>query len=188
MNLLIILLIIALIIVLVGLGASIVIGEKSSAEDPQEQIKVSGKYNVNVKPIRDELYKVKPSTAEIREFLENGSDNFTNEQMEVYIQQWEDSLEYTIKTLEDGYRQDVQTFRYVIPEKEQKHCQFLGRGNYITRIQIYSHPELLPPFCLGDEIKLVSKEAWEANDEGGWVPITPVEGRYLVPDWRQIAK
>lgn len=188
MNLFLIILIIILILVAVGFGASIVIGDKSSEEDPRTKVEKSGKYNVNVRPLREELGKVKPTAEKIRSFLEENHSHLGSEKIEELTVRWNQSLDETIAVVEEGYEQDVQTFRYVFTEADKKVCTFLDNGNYITREQIYNHPELLPPFYVGCQVKLVSKEAWEAGDGGGWMPITPREGKYPIPDWRQLAE
>jgi hypothetical protein len=188
MTLFLTILIIVLSLIAVGFGAAIVIGDKSSDEDPRKTLEKSGKYNVNVRPLREELSKVKPPVERVREFLEQEHGALGGERIEELTLQWANSLEETIRVVEEGYEQDVQTFRYVFTDADTKICTFLSQGNYITREQIYNHPELLPPFCIGCNVRLVSKEAWEQNETGGWLPITPVDGRYPLPDWRQIAK
>jgi len=186
MSLVITILIIILSLILVGFGAYVVIGEKSSEEDPREEIKQSGMFSVYAKSPRDDLTRIRPSSEEITTFL-NQQTQLSTAQREKLLQDWEDHLADTIKTIEEGYAKGVQTFRYTFTEKDLQLCPFLSEGNYITKEQIYNYPELLPPFYPGCGVKLVSKESWDNQDNSGWKPLLPKEGKYSVPDWRQIA-
>ena len=186
MSLVITILIIILSLVLVGFGAYVVIGEKSSEEDPREEIKQSGMFSVYAKSPREDLERVKPSREKIKAFLDSRSDISPARKQDL-LEEWEKSIQETVKRIEEGYANGVQTFRYTFTEKDLPLCPFLNEGNYITKEQIYNYPELLPPFYLGCGVRLVSKESWDNQDNSGWKPLLPREGKYPVPDWRQIA-
>ena len=66
--------------------------------------------------------------------------------------------------------------------------KFVGEDNFITREQIRNHAEILPPYVLGCDCKLLPKQPWENPSKSGWKAVVPSHGStYEVPDWRQLA-
>ena len=182
---LIIILILLLSIALVAIGAYIIINSADEKEQITQQIDISGQYAVLVKPAKESLKSVKPSINEIKNWL--SSQNIDDKNSQSLIETWTHSLNETIKTVDEGDQNGTVTYRVVPGEKCQKFCSFINKDNYITREQIRNHPEILPPFVLGCDCKLVPKFPWENPGKAGWKPVIPVNGVYEVPDWRNIA-
>ena len=66
--------------------------------------------------------------------------------------------------------------------------KFVPEENFITREQIRNHAEILPPYVLGCDCKLLPKLPWENPSKSGWKAVIPNHGNtYDVPDWRQLA-
>lgn len=182
---LIIVIIIVLSIILAAIGAYVVIHSADEKETVLPQIDVSGQYAVLVKPAKESLSKVKPSSDEIKERL--ASQPISEEEKASLLSQWEASLEETIKTIDEGDKNGTVTYRVIIGPRSSPFCNFMNEENYITREQIRNHSEILPPYVLGCDCKLVPKFPWENPGKAGWKPVIPENGMYRVPDWRNIA-
>jgi hypothetical protein len=179
--------ILLLIITLSGIGAYIVIHSSNSEKEKEgiSKIAVSGKYAVALHPVADSLAEKKPSKAEIEKWL--NSQGIAAEQKNKLMENWQNSLSETIKTINEGDINGVTTYRIDIGPKDKGICSFLHKGHFFTRDQINRNAEILPPYCLGSDSKVIPKHAWENTDEtGGWKSVVPKEGSYGVPNWRQI--
>lgn len=177
--------ILLLTIVLAGIGFYIVVHksnkEKETAE--LEKIALSGKYSVALRPAAESLAEKKPSTAELEEWL--NSQGICEEQKNKLLEEWKNSIEKTIKTVNDGDINGVTAYKVAIGKKDSEICAFLHVDNFITRNQISNNAEILPPYCLGSDSVVVPKQPWD-KDAGGWQSVVPKDGTYEVPDWRQI--
>ncbi|MFC1584715.1 hypothetical protein ACFL5V_04110, partial [Fibrobacterota bacterium] len=68
-------------------------------------------------------------------------------------------------------------------------CKRFTNNIYVTREQLHNFPNLIPPFHLGCQVRLASKDAWNTNLDGtGWNPLLPINGRYPTPDWNTVVK
>jgi len=179
--------ILLLAITLTGIGAYIVI-HHSNIEKEKEvtaKIAVSGKYAAVLRSVADLLAEKKPGKEEIEKWLDlQGIDA---EQKKHLMENWQNSLNETIKTVCDGDANGVTTYRVALGPKDKAICKFLTKGHFFTRDQINRNAEILPPYCLGGDSKLVPKHAWDNTEEtGGWKSVIPKDGDYGVPDWQQI--
>jgi len=179
--------ILLLTITLAGVGAYIVI-HHSDIEKEKEitaKIAISGKYAAVLRPITDLLAEKKPSKAEIEEWL--NSQSVDAEQKKLLVENWQNSLEETIKTISEGDSSGVTTYRIDLGPKDKNICEFLPKDHFFTRDQINRNAEILPPYCLGGDSKVVPKHAWENKPgTGGWKSVVPKDGSYGVPNWQQI--
>lgn len=182
---LIIITIIVLSIILAAIGAYVVIHSAEEKEKDLPQIDVSGQYAVLVKPARESLNRIKPSSEKIKEWL--STQPISEEEQASLLSKWESTLEETIQTIDEGDKNGTVTYRVVIGPKSARFCSFMNEENYITREQIRNHAEILPPYVLGCDCKLVPKFPWENPGKAGWKPVIPENGKYQVPDWRNIA-
>lgn len=187
LSIIIVIAIIVLSIILAGIGAYVVIHSTEEKEEVKPVIDVSGQYAVVVRPARESLTAVKPSEASLRSWLET-QEQLSPEDREAYIRNWNATLEETIKTIDEGDKNGIATYRVEIGEKGKKYCTFINEGNFITREQIRNHAEILPPYVLGCDCRLLPKQPWENPSKAGWKAIMPTHGSsYDVPDWRQLA-
>ena len=73
-------------------------------------------------------------------------------------------------------------------DKGKNYCKFVDEDNFITREQIRHHAEILPPYVLGCDCKLMPRHPWETQSMANWKAVIPTHGNsYDVPDWRQLA-
>ena len=179
--------IIVLSIILAAVGAYVVIHSTEEKEEIKPVIDVSGQYAVVVRPARESITAVKPSEVSLRSWLETQA-QLSPEQREEYIRQWNKSIEETIRTIDEGDKNGTVTYRIELGPKGKKYVQFAGEDNFITREQIRNHAEILPPYVLGCDCRLLPKQPWENPSKSGWKAIVPSHGNtYNVPDWRQLA-
>jgi hypothetical protein len=182
----IVIVILLLTIVLSGIGAYIVIHGSNSEKEKEEtsKIAVSGKYAAVLRPVADSLADKKPSQAEIEIWL--NSQGISAEQKSRLMESWQNSLNETIKTIKEGDINGVNAYRIDLGPKDKNICQFLHQDHFFTRDQINRNAEILPPYCLGSDSKVVPKHAWDKDGTGGWKSVVPKDGSYGVPSWQQI--
>jgi hypothetical protein len=147
LSIIIVIAIVLLSIVLAGIGIYVGMHNSDEKETTKPIIDVSGQYAAIGRPARETLTAVKPSEASIRAWLE--TQNLTPEQRLAYIEQWNRTLEETIKTIDEGDKQGVATYRIVIGPKGKNYCKFVSEENFITLEQIRNHAEILSPYVLG---------------------------------------
>ena len=187
LSVIIVIAIILLSIILAGIGAYVVIHSSDEKEDAKPVIDVSGQYAVIVRPARESITAVKPSEASLRSWLET-QQQLTPEQRSELIAQWNETIENTIKTIDEGDKNGTATYRIEIGPKGKRYCTFVNEDNFITREQIRNHAEILPPYVLGCDCRLLPKQPWENPSKSGWKAVVPTHGStYDVPDWRQLA-
>lgn len=178
--------IIVLSIILAAIGAYVVIHSSDEKDEPKRVIDVSGQYAVVVRPARESLMAVKPSEASLRSWLD--SKGISQDSKEALIAKWNASLEETIRTVDEGDKNGTATYRIELGPKGRNYCKFVSDENFITREQIRNHAEILPPYVLGCDCRLLPKQPWENPSKSGWKAVVPAHGNtYDVPDWRQLA-
>ena len=186
MTIIIVIAIVVLSIILAAIGAYVVIHSSNENDEPKRVIDVSGQYAVVVRPARESLAAVKPSEASLRSWLE--SQNIPAEQREALVAQWNASIEETIHTIDEGDKNGTATYRFELGPKGRNYCKFVSEDNFITREQIRNHAEILPPYVLGCDCRLLPKQPWENPSKSGWKAVVPSRGsNYDVPDWRHLA-
>ena len=177
--------IVILSLVLAGIGAYVVIHNSDEKEKAPAVIDVSGQYAVLVRPARESLAKVKPKQDEIKNWL--ASQKISAPEQNRLLEDWNKSIEDTIRVVDEGDKNGTVTYRVVVGPKCKPFCSFMPDDNYITREQIRNHAEILPPYMPGCDCRLVPKLPWENPGKSGWKPLIPENGFYHVPDWRHIA-
>lgn len=175
---------------LAAIGAWIAIQSRNHQDDVETSKKIerSGSYGVLRHSIHEDLKHAKPSLTEIRAWLQEPERQLSSAQIENYLSQWEASLAQVIAVVEEGDREGISTFRILADQEHSPACEFLHEDNFITREQIHNHPYLLPPYYPGCQCKLTLKQPWDNPSKSGWKSLLPQEdGKYSVPNWRQLA-
>jgi hypothetical protein len=179
--------ILLLTMILAGIGVYILVHKSNKEKETEEisKIALSGKYSAALRPVAQSLAEKKPGRAELEEWL--NSQGIGEEQKNEYLEDWQKTIDKNIKTVNEGDMNGVTTYRIALGPKDKSICHFLHPDHFITREQINRNAEILPPYCLGSDSVVVPKHPWEKNDgSDGWKAVLPKDGRYDMPDWRQI--
>ena len=186
LSIIIVIAIVLLSIVLAGIGIYVGMHNSDEKETTKPIIDVSGQYAAIGRPARETLTAVKPSEASLRSWLD--TQNLPPEKKEELIAQWNATMEATIRTIDEGDKNGTATYRIELGPKGKQYVKFVSDENFITREQIRNHAEILPPYVLGCDCRLLPKQPWENPSKSGWKAVVPAHGNhYDVPDWRQLA-
>ena len=174
----------AAILVLVSLflaGLYVALQKKNEEEETTPQIHHSGVYRLRRSP-REALLAVKPSEKDLQDFL--AEKGVPARDAQDLLDLWREQTELNLRIIEEADIKEIRTFQYEIPAGQTVALGNFPVGTYVTRDQLGSHADLIPPFHLGCKAVLTPRNAWEGGD---WKPLLPAnEGRYQVPDWRTL--
>jgi len=175
------------VITLACVGVYILVHNSNKEKEKEEisKIAVSGKYAAAMFPAADLLAEKKPGKKEIEEWLIANCPN--EKQRNELIKNWQDAINKTIKTINEGDSNGVSTYRIEFGPKDKNVCPFLPQDHFITREQINKYAELLPPYYFGSDSVVVPKLPWDNADGTSWKAVTPRDGQYEIPDWRRMA-
>jgi len=177
--------ILLVVIILACVGVYIVVHSSNKEKEGTSKIAVSGKYAAAMLPIADLLEEKKPSKKKIEEWL---ASNCPNEELKnELIENWQNSISETIRTINEGDSNGVATYRIEFGPKDKRICPFLHQDHFITREQINRNAELLPPYYFGSDSVVVPKLPWDNADGTSWKSVVPIDGNYEIPNWRQMA-
>ncbi|MDR0516796.1 MAG: hypothetical protein LBH25_07080 [Fibromonadaceae bacterium] len=168
-------------------GIYIIVHNSNKEKEKEGALKIamSGKYAAALRPIAEVLAEKKPAKAEVQEWL--NSQAISEEQKKKSLENWQNSINKTIKTIDEGDANGITAYRIEVGEKDRDICQFLHQDNFLTRQQLGKYAELLPPYCIGSDSVVVPKQPWDnADGTGGWKSVMPKDGRYEVPDWKRM--
>jgi hypothetical protein len=172
-----------LILVSLFLAGLYVALQKRNGDEASPQIHNSGVYRLRRSP-REALLSVKPSEKEIQDHLQ--AQGLTSAEIQTLIQLWRDQTELNMRVIEDSDIKEIRTFRIDVPANQTEALAHFPVGTYVTRDQLGTHAQLIPPFHIGCRAVLKPRNAWETGD---WKPLLPAgEGRYNVPDWRTFVR
>jgi len=162
---------------------------------PNPLIHESGIYSIMRKTPRGALMKVKPGEEEIRKYLEGLNENLdtiTCDEIEAIVKNWNTSIENSIKAVEIGDNNSVEFYFFDFSPVDCPVCgNFLKKGQFVTREEIYKHPELLPPFHINCTTVLHphhGKEDLRETTELGMMPFFKYGIRPALPEWKSMQK
>jgi hypothetical protein len=164
-------------------GLYVALQKRNTEEEATPQIHHSGVYRLRRSP-REALLAAKPSEKEIQDHLQ--SLGLAPAEIQTVLQLWRDQTELNMRLIEDADIKEVRTFQIEVPPNQTEALRDFPQGTYVTRDQLGTHAQLIPPFHLGCRAMLKPRNAWETGD---WKPLLPTaEGRYSVPDWRTFVR
>jgi len=155
-------------IVFLVLAALYISMQKKDVEEEGKMpvIHTSGIYSVIRKSPRENVFTVKPDSAAMKAFLASETKDtlgrpLSEKDREALLKSYTDRLEKSLKLIEDGDRIGVQ--RFIIRfGKECEPCRvFSGDRFYVTREDIFKHPELIPPYYAGCRCEFFSESEWK---------------------------
>ncbi len=164
--------------------------------DNQTVIHTSGIYSIVRKSPRDNILEYKPPEKEIIKYLEYQNVDIQNNKLseqdkKTLISQWNTNLENSLAEIEEGDKKGLEFYYYDFLEEDSVCQDNIKKGYYITRENIYAHPELIPPFHLGCKCILKNNPGIEDLSDTAKIGMQPLlrDGELpTLPDWKLVLK
>ncbi len=196
MLLVIISLIIFLLLILMAIRISFN-NKETNIEVRNTVLHTSGIYSIIRKDPRDKISQVKPSEEEIRKYLENinvnteGIVQFSQKDIDVSIHHWIESLNKNIKMIQQGDIENTSFYYYdFIPEQCPVCKDYLKKGQFVTREEVFNFPGIIPPFHIGCTCMMISygsKNTFHDTTELGMIPLFKNDNSPRLPEWKMIS-
>ncbi len=173
---------------------------KQKPEDELENqsiIHTSGIYSIVRKSPRENIDAIKPTSEEISQYLHDQTVDIENNEVteqdkRILLSFWHKSLDNAINEIEEGDKRGIEFYYYDFLEEDVVCKKFISKGHYITRENIYAHPELIPPFHLGCKCILKHHEGTEVTPDTAKLGLRPFlqdeELLPALPNWKHILK
>jgi hypothetical protein len=189
-------LVIFLLLVLVAIRVSFN-KKETSVEFQNPLLHASGIYSIVRKNPREEIDQHKPSVEEIRKYLESinvdskDAVHLSGEDIDKLVRRWTESLNKNIEVIEQGDSRGVTFYYYDFSPESCPVCQnYLKKGQFVTREELFQHPQIIPPFHVGCTCTLLAhsgKENLQETTEIGMIPLFKNEIFPRLPEWRMIS-
>lgn len=186
-----------LILLLVAISIGLNRDDTKEEESGTPLIHASGVYSILRRSPREELLKIRPNSENIRKYLSSQNENkegttISSLEIEALVEQWSESLNQNITTIEQGDVDGVEFYFYEFNSDGCPVCQnFLKKGNFVTRQEIFHHPQIIPPFHIGCTCCILphhGKENLKDTTELGMRPLFQSDSPPPLPDWKTINK
>lgn len=188
--------VIFLLLVLVAIRVSFN-SKETNVEIPNSLLHASGIYSIVRKNPREKIDEHKPSTEEIRKYLESinvdskDEVRLSTEAISRAVQEWTQSLNKNIEVIEQGDSLGVTFYYYDFSPENCPVCKdYLKKGQFVTREELFQHPQIIPPFHIGCTCTLRAhsgKENLQDTTEIGMIPLFKNEISPRLPEWRMIS-
>ncbi len=185
-----------LILILLAVRFGITKQKLEAERESQAVIHTSGIYSILRKSPREDIEQFKPSEQEITQYLSAQTvdiheNKLSDDDKQALIAAWETNLESAIHEIEEGDKQGLEFYYYDLHGDDDVCKEFLGKGYFITRQDIFKHPELIPPFHLGCGCTLKchhGSDKLRDTTEFGMRPFLEKDVLPPLPDWKRILK
>ncbi|MDR2591631.1 MAG: hypothetical protein LBC59_02355 [Chitinispirillales bacterium] len=167
-------------------------GSETVDADKSKVIHVSGVYSVLRKSPRKDLAALRPAEEEIKKYLAEISEDVNGVPIKAsdrtaLLKHWKAQMEMNLRGIEAGDKGGV-AFYYYDYLKECPVCgKFIAKGNFVTREEIYNHPQLIPPFHLGCACVLAahhgSEKTMRETAIAGMSPFFEGDAPPPLPEW-----
>jgi hypothetical protein len=181
------------IVVLVIVTMYIGLQKKEIIEDEKMPvIHTSGIYSVIRKDPRENLQTAKPGAQDLSDYMAGEArdikgDALSDDDRAKILSAWNQNLGKNLTIIEEGDKIGVQ--RFLIKTRPACiPCRLFHEQNYyMTREDIFKHPELIPPYYPGCDCTLEPESEWKTvTDMSRLVPNET--GRFPIPSWKNIRK
>ena len=169
--------------------------EKTENEEPAPVLHQSGIYSIMKRSPREDLLAVRPSRDELRKYLATKNEDSFNAPVgeadrERLVHEFFNKAEVNIKEIEAGDDEGCEFYYYDFATSDPVCAPFVRRGQYVTRADVFKHPELIPPFHPGCTCRLLRQHPDENLSETVTINMDPfLEDEKSVPalaDWKCI--
>ena len=183
------LLVVMLIAVRIGINK-----EKIEQDSLKPVIHASGIYSIIRKSPRESISDYKPSQEEILKYFSNKNVNTTSLSLSeadksMLIKRWNSQMESNISEIEKGDEKGVEFYYYKYLWDDPVCGKYISKGRFVTREEIFQHPNIIPPFHLGCGCQLKQyqgKEKLHDTTEIGMLPLFREGASPPLPDWKEI--
>jgi len=158
-------------------------------------IHASGVYSVLRKSPRKDLAELRPTEEEIKRYLAGINEDVNGAPLKAsdrsaLLRHWKAQMEMNLRGIEAGDKSGV-AFYYYDYLKECPVCgEFVVKGNFVTREEIYNYPQLVPPFHLGCACLLAahhgSEKAMRDTAIAGMTPFFEGDAPPPLPEWTAV--
>ena len=184
-----ILLVVMLIAVRIGINK-----EKVEEDGLKPAIHASGIYSIIRKSPRESISDYKPSQEEILKYFSNKNVNSTDlllseADKSKLMKQWNSQMEANIIEIEKGDERGAEFYYYKFLWTDPVCSKYISKGRFVTREEIFQHPNIIPPFHLGCGCQLKQyqgKEKLHDTTEIGMLPLFREGAAPPLPDWKEI--
>ena len=189
---------VAALVILVLIVLKMSLDPKASDADgtgKSKVIHVSGVYSVLRKSPRNDLAELRPAEEEIKKYLAGVSEDVNGTPLEAsdrtaLLRHWKAQTEMNLLGIEAGDKSGV-AFYYYDYLKECPVCgEFIVKGNFVTREEIYKYPQLVPPFHLGCACVLAahhgSEKTLRETAIAGMAPFFEGDAPPPLPEWKAV--
>jgi len=196
-----ILVIVAVLVVIVLLTLKFVTGKRGGSYDDEGDdehpiIHMSGIYSIVRKSPRESLAARRPTEAGIKAFLEGAGEDVNGKPLNDFgraalLKHWKVQMEANLREIETGDKSGVIFYYYDFPLPCPVCADFINKGNFVTREEIYKHPEIIPPFHLGCTCSLTAhrsggEDTLRETVLVGMVPFFVCDASPALPEWTNI--
>ena len=183
------LLVVMLIAVRIGINK-----EKIEQDSLKPVIHASGIYSIIRKSPRESISDYKPSQEEILKYFSNKNVDTTSLSLSeadksMLIKRWNSQMESNISEIEKGDEKGVEFYYYKYLWDDPVCGKYISKGRFVTREEIFQHPNIIPPFHLGCGCQLKQyqgKEKLHDTTEIGMLPLFREGAPPPLPDWKEI--
>ena len=183
------LLVVMLIAVRIGINK-----EKVEEDGLKPVIHASGIYSIIRKSPRESISDYKPSQEEILKYFSNKNVNNTDlllseADKSKLMNQWNSQMEANIIEIEKGDERGAEFYYYKFLWTDPVCSKYISKGRFVTREEIFQHPNIIPPFHLGCGCQLKQyqgKEKLHDTTEIGMLPLFREGAAPPLPDWKEI--
>jgi len=158
-------------------------------------IHVSGVYSVLRKSPRGDLAALRPTEGEIKKYLDGVNEDVNGVPLKAsdrtaLLRHWKAQTEMNLRGIEAGDKSGA-AFYYYDYLKECSVCgAFITKGNFVTREEIYNHPQIVPPFHLGCACLLTahygSENTMRETAIAGMLPFFEGDTPPPLPEWTAV--
>lgn len=184
---------------LIVLGAYFIARQKSDTEPAafDQVIHTSGIYSIVRRSPREDLYRIRPEERDLRQYVREQSVDMNGAQLgdadrRRIIAMWSSSMESNLSVIENGDYKGCEFYYYEFSGADAVCASFIEKGHFITREELFKHPELIPPFHAGCTCSLHSHFGGESPRETTMMGMKPLfretDTLPSLPDWKNLQK
>jgi hypothetical protein len=193
------LIVLAVLTVLIIITLALALGRKEGgdAEAPRDTpiIHMSGIYSVLRESPRGALAALRPNEDAIRKYLNGVSEDMhgatiRSAERAALLKHWKARTEANLREIETGDKNGAAFYYYDFPYLCPACEPFVRKGNFVTREEIYNHPEIIPPFHMGCSCVLTAHQGSDSMMREtvtiGMLPFFEGDAPPPLPEWTTI--